>query len=98
LLSSEVLSASNEEDGIVGEGEKIANIQKSLDDANVEVNLFKAELVETEKQKMLEVVLPCSVEQFYNFFLSDDATVYSRKKHLEFKKGENVVMTPWKKN
>lgn len=55
---------------------------RSLDDASMEINLFNAEKVETEKQKMLEIVLPCSVDQFYSFFLADDATVYSRKKHL----------------
>jgi hypothetical protein len=54
--------------------------------------------VETEKQKMLEIVLPCSVDQFYKFFLADDANVYSRKKHLEFKKATQVVATPWKPN
>lgn len=48
----------------------------------MEINLFNPEKVETEKQKMLEIVLPCSVDQFYSFFLADDATVYSRKKHL----------------
>lgn len=48
----------------------------------MEINLFNPEKVETEKQKMLEIVLPCSVEQFYRFFLADDANVYSRKKHL----------------
>lgn len=48
----------------------------------MEVNFFNPEKVETEKQKMLEIVLPCSVDQFYNFFLADGANVYSRVKHL----------------
>ena len=64
----------------------------------MEINLFNPDKVETEKQKMLEIVLPCSVEQFYRFFLADDASVYSRKKHLEFKKGREVIPTPWKQN
>lgn len=47
---------------------------------------------------MVELILPCSLEQFYTFFLADDATVYPRNKHLEFKKATNIVVTPWKKN
>jgi hypothetical protein len=64
----------------------------------MEINLFNPEKVETEKQKMIEIVLPCSVDQFYNFFLADDATVYSRKKHLEVKKSTQIITTPWKQN
>jgi hypothetical protein len=30
--------------------------------------------------------------------LADDAAVYPRSKHLEFKKATNIVVTPWKKN
>lgn len=47
---------------------------------------------------MVEVQLPCSIQQYYDFFIADNAKVYSRKKHLEFKGGENVVITDWRKN
>ena len=47
---------------------------------------------------MLEIVLPCSVDQFYSFFLADGANVYSRVKHLEVKKATQIVATPWKQN
>ena len=47
---------------------------------------------------MLEIVFPCSVDQFYDYFFADDADLYSRKMHLESKKGHHIVMTPWKKN
>lgn len=56
---------------------------KHIDEGQVEVNFFNAQAVETEKQKIVEIILPCSVKQFYEFFLSDKATVYNRKKHLE---------------
>jgi hypothetical protein len=91
-LESEVLNSNDEETEQAEKG------SRSLDEASMEINLFNAEKVETEKQKMLEIVLPCSVDQFYSFFLADDAAIYSRKKHLEIKKATNVVATSWKKN
>jgi len=39
----------------------------------MEINIFNPELVETEKQKMVEIILPCSLDQFYRFFLADNA-------------------------
>ena len=48
----------------------------------MEINFFNPEIVETEKQKMIEIILPCSVEQFYTFFMADNATLYSKKRHL----------------
>lgn len=55
---------------------------KNLDEANMEMNFFNPQIVDTEKQKMVELVLPCSLEQFYNFFIADEAEIYPRKKHL----------------
>ena len=92
-LSSEVLNSNPEEDN-----EEKPGSSRGLDDASIEINLFDTAAVEAEKQKMLEVVLPCSVEQFYNFFLADDANVYSRKQHFDFKKARNFVIGPWKMN
>ena len=79
------------------QSEKINNEMKVLDEANVEINFFNPQIVDAEKQKIIEIVLPCSLEQFYNFFVGDEA-IYSRKKHLEGKKATNMVCTPWKKN
>jgi len=48
----------------------------------MEISIFNPLIVESEKQKMVEVALPCSIEQFYRFFLADDATVYPKTKHF----------------
>lgn len=60
--------------------------------------MFNPLIVDAEKQKMLELVIPCSVEQFFTFFLADDAEVYPRRKHLELKKATRIVTTHWKRN
>jgi len=31
---------------------------------------------------MVEVILPCSIEQFYSFFLADEADLYPKSKHF----------------
>lgn len=48
----------------------------------VEANFFNQETIDSSKQKIVDLVLPCTVQQFYDFFLCDKATVYNRKKHL----------------
>jgi hypothetical protein len=78
-LSSEVLNPHNEEESEIGEKPSEG---KFLDEGNMEMNFFNPEIVDTEKQKMMELILPCSLEQFYNFFIADGAEVYPRKKHL----------------
>ena len=42
--------------------------------------------------------MPCSVKQFYEFFLSEKAVVYNRKKHLESRNSRDIVLTEWRNN
>lgn len=64
-----------------------------MDEGQVEANFFNPRAVESEQQKIVEIQFPCSVEQFYNFFLADNANVYPRKKHLQFKGGKDIKQT-----
>lgn len=31
---------------------------------------------------MVEIILPCSLDQFYRFFLADNAELYPKSKHF----------------
>jgi hypothetical protein len=64
-----------------------------LDEGNIVANFFNPQSIESEKQKIAEFNLPCSIDQFYQFFLDDKASVYSRKKHLEFNLAERVLIS-----
>ena len=55
-------------------------------------------MAENEKMKVTEIILPCSVEQYFEYFIEDKATAYPRKKHFESKGGFNIVVTEWKQN
>lgn len=69
-----------------------------LDDGNVQANFFNPQVVDSEKQKIVEHILPCSVDQFYDFFLADNAEVYDRKKHLEKRNSHSINVTEWRKS
>lgn len=43
-------------------------------------------------------MLPCTVPQFYDFFISDKASVYHRRKHLELRKSREIKITEWRKS
>ncbi len=64
------------------ENEANERVASGFDNSEVEISLFQEKGSEREPVKMLEIVFPCSVEQFYDFFLADNANLYSRKKHL----------------
>jgi hypothetical protein len=53
-----------------------------LDNSEMEINIFKETGADRQQIKMLEIVFPCSVENFYDFFLGDQAELYGRKHHL----------------
>lgn len=55
-------------------------------------------MVDSGKQKVVEHILPCSVDQFYDFFLADNAEVYDRKKHLEKRNSHSINVTEWRKS
>ncbi len=38
------------------------------------------------------------MEQYYNFFLADNATVYPRKRHLELRESKDITVTQWRKS
>jgi hypothetical protein len=41
-----------------------------------------------DKQVLTKIQFPCSIQQFYDFFLSDKANLFSRVQFLELKKGK----------
>ena len=69
-----------------------------FDESEMEVSIFKEKGLDKEPIKMLQIVFPCSVQQFYQFFYADSAEVYPRSKHLEMKKAHSITVTPWKRN
>ena len=55
------------------ESEKEPKIVGVLDNSDMEISIYKETGSDRQQIKMLEIVFPCSVEQFYEFFLSDNA-------------------------
>jgi hypothetical protein len=92
-LSAELMRNSEEE--AVQEEDKLA---AAFDGAELEIKQFKEAGADNQHVKMLEIVFPCSVEQFYDFFLADEALLYGRRQHLETRKAHTIVVSPWKKN
>ena len=76
-LSAEMMH--NTEQQKQNEGSKHVGV---FDDSQMEVNIFKETGADKQSIKMLEIVFPCSVEQFYEYFFADTADMYSRKQHL----------------
>ena len=67
----------------------------TLDDSQMEISLFKDTGADRQSIKMLEIVFPCSIQHFYDFFLADEAELYGRKKHLESRKAHTIQCSKW---
>lgn len=52
----------------------------------MEVDFFNNEVSLKDKQTLTKIYFPCSVQQYYDFFLSDKASLLSCDKYLELKK------------
>lgn len=69
-----------------------------LDDSNMEIDFFNKEVSLSDKQTLAKITFPCSIDQYFDFFLADEASLFSASDYLVFKKAENVKATKWIKN
>lgn len=56
-----------------------------LDDSNMEISFFNNEVSLNDKQTLAKINFPCSLDQYFDFFLSDDASLLSAADFLTFK-------------
>lgn len=69
-----------------------------LDDSNMEIDFFNSEVSLSDKQTLAKINFPCSIDQYFDFFLSDDASLLSAADFLSFKDAKNIKATKWVKN
>lgn len=72
--------------------------QIQMDKSQLEVSFFNPESSADSQQTIAEITFPCSVQQYYDYFLKDKSTIYGILQHLEKKQAQNIEITEWKRN
>lgn len=79
------------EPGEVGE-------QQQVESAEVEILNLEENDQDNEKSEVLKMIMPVSVDQFFDYFFADNAG-YSFEEHLKKNNGgTNIQMTQWNEN
>lgn len=70
-----------------------------MDNTKMEVSFFDAASQSGDiAQTIAEITFPCTVQQYYDYFIADKSTLYGIRQHLEKKQAENIQITDWKRN
>jgi len=70
-----------------------------MDRSKLEISFFDAAAQSGESmQTIAEITFPCTVQQYYDYFLADKCSLFGIRQHFEKKQAENIQITEWKKN